>query len=99
MYRALRTVLAEYNVPLTKVIGLCSDGASTMRGVYRGVCTRLAQYIRELRDVARHEILGDNRTRTLDSFHAQRGIFSVHCVCHRLALVVTDAFKGSNSCE
>ena len=99
MYRALRTVLAEYNVPLTKVIGLCSDGASTMRGVYRGVCTRLAQYIRELRDVALHEILGDNRTRTLDSFHPQRGIFSVHCVCHRLALVVTDAFKGSNSCE
>ena len=34
-------VLEEYHVPLHKVIGLCSDGASTMRGVYRGVCTRL----------------------------------------------------------
>ena len=27
-----------------------------------------------------------------------KGVFVVHCVCHRLALVLTDAIKGSKGC-
>ena len=50
IYRAVMDVLEEYHVPLHKVIGLCSDGASTMRGVYRGVCTRLQNHIRASRN-------------------------------------------------
>jgi hypothetical protein len=38
-------------------------------------------------------------TRKLDTFHPQRGIFTIHCVCHRLALIVTDAFKGTKDIE
>ena len=37
--------------------------------------------------------------RTIDSFHVSRGILSVHCVCHRLALVLTDAIKGTQNLE
>ena len=99
MYNALLTVLEAYNVPLLKVIGLCSDGASTMRGVYRGVCTRLARHIRELRDAALTDIAAGDMTRTRDTFHSLRGVFSIHCVCHRLALIVTDAFKGTQVIE
>ncbi len=33
IYRAVMDVLEEYHVPFHKVIGLCSDGVSTMRGV------------------------------------------------------------------
>ncbi len=55
IYRAVMDVLEEYHVPLHKVIGLCSDGASTMRGVYRGVCTRLQNHSRASRNQARVE--------------------------------------------
>ncbi len=74
------------------VIGICSDGASTMQGIHKGVCTQLAKHIRQLRQVSR-----DN-TRDINSFHDSRGIFVVHCVRHRLALVLKDAIKGSRSC-
>ena len=66
-----------------------------MRGVYRGVCTRLARHIRVLRDAALTDIAAGDMTRTRDTFHSLRGVFSIHCVCHRLALIVTDAFKGT----
>jgi len=99
IYRAVMDVLEEYHVPLHKVIGLCSDGASTMRGVYRGVCTRLQNHIRASRNQARVEIADGTVGRTLDTFHPKSGVFSVHCVCHRLALIVTDAIKGSKSCD
>jgi hypothetical protein len=95
VYNALLAVLESYNVPLLKVIGLCSDGASTMRGIYRGVCMRLARHIRVLRAAAITDIAAGDMTTTLDTFHPQRGVFSIHCVCHRLALIVTDAFKGT----
>ncbi len=32
-----------------------------------------------------------NNERGPASFHSARGVFVVHCVCHRLALVLTDA--------
>jgi hypothetical protein len=32
-------------------------------------------------------------------FHPQMGVFAIHCVCHRLALIVTDAFKGTKNYE
>ncbi len=41
-------MLADYEVPLHKLIGVCADGASTMQGIYRGVCTRLLNHVREL---------------------------------------------------
>ena len=38
-----------------------------------------------------------NNRRSIESFHESRGIFTVHCVCHRLALVLTDAIKGTKN--
>jgi hypothetical protein len=89
-------VLNEFNVPLDRIIGICSDGASTMLDRIKGVCTQLAQYLRDMRaanvaDIRARSING----RDLDSFHEARGVFVVHCVCHRLALVLTDAIKGT----
>jgi hypothetical protein len=37
--------------------------------------------------------------RAVDSFHVARGIFTVHCVCHRLALVLSDAIKGTKNLD
>ena len=37
VYAMLIKILVEYNVPLNKLIGICSDGANTMRGVHKGV--------------------------------------------------------------
>ncbi len=37
--------------------------------------------------------------RAIDSFHVARGIFTVNCVCHRLALVLNDAIKGTKSLD
>ena len=91
-------VLNAYHVPMDKVIGICSDGASTMQGIHKGVCTQLAKHIRQLRQVYMLDIMARDNTRDINSFHDSRGIFVVHCVCHRLALVLTDAIKGSRSC-
>jgi hypothetical protein len=52
VYNTLLQVLHNYDVPLLRVTGICSDGAATMQGVHRGVCTRLAQHIRDLRGAA-----------------------------------------------
>ncbi len=84
---------------LKRVIGICSDGASTMQGVHKGVCTRLAQHIRADRDVVIADMIAQDVNRHVESFHANRGVFFVHCVCHRLALalVLTDGIKGRAS--
>ena len=89
-------MLNDFNVPLDRIIGICSDGAATMLGRFKGVCTQLAKHLRELRagtvaDIRAQSING----RDPDSFHEGRGVFVVHCVCHRLALVLTDAIKGT----
>jgi hypothetical protein len=70
-----------------------------MQGVHKGVCTRLAQHIRVDRDVVIADMMARDCNRRVDSFHANRGVFFVHCVCHRLALVLTDGIKGTGSCE
>ncbi len=48
VYTALINILNRYHVPLHRVAGICSDGASTMlgTGIHKGVCTQLVQYIR-----------------------------------------------------
>ena len=73
-----------------------------MRGVHNGVCTQLQKHLRIIREAAIHAIIVEkdiHNRRSIDSFHESRGIFSVHCICHRLALVLTDAIKGSKSVE
>jgi hypothetical protein len=82
-----------------KLVGICSDGAGTMLGVHKGVCTQLAQAIRTARQHVIEDIMTRDRNRRLDSFHKDRGVFVVHCVCHRLALVLTDGIKGSTKCD
>ena len=102
VYAMLIKILVEYNVPLNKLIGICSDGANTMRGVHKGVCIQLEKYLRTLREDTMHAIIVAQDVhirRTIDSFHVSRGILSVHCVCHRLALVLTDAIKGTQNLE
>jgi hypothetical protein len=88
-------------VPLKRVIGICSDGASTiMQSVHKGVYTRLAQHdIRVDRDVVIAGMMAWDINRRVDSFHSDRGVFFVHCVCHRLALVLMDGIKGTGSCK
>jgi hypothetical protein len=98
----LMKILVEYNVPLNKLIGICSDGTSTMRGVHKGVCVQLQRYLRRIREDTMQAIIlaqDVHIRRPIDSFHVSRGIFSVHCVCHRLALVLTDAIKGTKNLE
>ena len=90
--------LFENKVPLDKVVGICSDGASTMQGVHKGVCTQLAKRIREHRQVTIDNMMAHDHTRNIDSFHVSRGVLVVHCVCHRLGLVLTDAIKGTKNC-
>ncbi len=66
-------VLKDYNVPIDKIIGICSDGANTIKGVQKGVCTQLAKYIRELRQVHISDIIALDHTQTITSFHDSRG--------------------------
>jgi hypothetical protein len=70
-----------------------------MQGVHKGVCTQLARYIRQVREVDIAALLEENPRRGRDSFHKSRGLYVVHCVCHRLALILTDAIKGSKACD
>ena len=92
-------ILVDNKIPIDKIVGICSDGASTMQGVHKGVCTQLARKIRELRRSVIDNIIARDHTRSLDSFDVNRGVFVVHCVCHRLALVLTDAIKGTKACR
>jgi hypothetical protein len=101
VYGTLMRVLHEYKVPISKIIGICSDGASAMQGAHKGVCTQLALHIRVARELLMEELRGqkpEGRGRAADTFHPARGVFVVHCVCHRLALILTDAIKGSKAC-
>ena len=85
-------ILHKYHVPLDRVVGICSGGAYTMLGVHKGVCTQLARAIRTAREHVIEDIMTRDCSRRLDSFHKDRGLFVVHCVCHRLALVLTDGW-------
>ena len=80
-------ILVDNKIRIDKIVGICSDGASTMQGVHKGVCIQLARKIRELRRSVIDNIIARDHTRSLDSFDVSRGVFVVHCVCHRLALV------------
>ncbi len=95
----LLEVLVKFCVPLHRVIGICSDGAATMQGCHKDVCTRLANHIRELREEVMHDIVTNStdQRRPLNSFHPKRGIDVIHCVCHRLALILSDAIKGTKA--
>ena len=64
VYQELLLILDKYHVPLGKVIGICADGASTMQGVYRGVCIRLGRHLRQLRQEVCDEITAGDITRT-----------------------------------
>jgi hypothetical protein len=99
VYRELMSILELYNVPLGKIIGVCADGASTMQGIYRGVCIRFARHLRQLRQEVCHVITALNIARTPDTLHFSKGVFTIHCVCHRLALIVMDAMKGTKVYE
>ncbi len=99
VYAALMQILHKYHLPLERVVGICSDGASTMLGVHKGAFTQLAQAIRTARQHVIEDIMTRDRNRRLDSFHKDRGLFVVHCVCHQLALVLTDGIKGSAKCD
>ena len=72
----LMKVLNDYDLPIAKIIGICSDGASTMQGVHKGGCVQLAKYIRELRHVHISDIIARDHTRHVDSFHDSRGAIS-----------------------
>ena len=67
VYSILLGVLHEFSIPMRKVIGICSDGASTMQGVHKGVCTQLARYIRQVREVDIAALLEENPRRGRDS--------------------------------
>jgi hypothetical protein len=71
----------------------------------RVVSTRLAKHARGLRDVVMADIINQDHSRDIiASFHRDKGVLCfVHCVCHRRALVLTDAIKGlkgwSKTCD
>ena len=46
-----------------------------------------------------HDIVANStdQRRSLNSFHRKRGVDVIHCVCHRLALILSDAIKGTKA--
>jgi hypothetical protein len=68
-----------------------------MMGCYRGVCTRLAQHVRELRSDTMLRITGNGSDirRAPETYHHMRGVYVIHCVCHRLTLILSDAINGT----
>ncbi len=80
----LLEVLVEFCVPLHRVIGICSDGASTMEGRFKGVCTGLTRHIREIREEVIQDIVANSTEgtrRMVASFHPKRGVYVIHRVC------------------
>ena len=77
VYNTLIQVLQSYDVPLQRVIGICSDGANTMQGVHRGVCTRLARHIRELRGRAIASIGTQTSKEGISPFTLARAYLSI----------------------
>lgn len=67
IYNVMTEILRDKNIPMTKVCGLGTDGASVMTGHLNGVTAQI------------HE----------DNPHC----ICTHCVCHRLALAVSQACK------
>jgi hypothetical protein len=83
-------------IAIYKVISICADGASVMQGKIKGVLTLLLKDIRKSREDRLNTIIKDSpRPRTPSSFSLIRGVIGMHCVCHRFALVLTDAIKVS----
>jgi hypothetical protein len=82
-------------IAIYKIISICADGTSVMQGRIKGVLTLLLKDIRMSRkDKLNTIIIRDSpRPRTPSSFSSLRGVIGVHCVCHRFALVLTDAIK------
>ena len=112
VYAMLMKVLKDYDPPIAKIIGICSDGASTMQGVHKGVCVQLAKYIRELRQVYISDIIAPDHTRHVDSIHDSKGAISccyyviVNCCSHLncssdkvLILTVSCFFLFLNFCH
>jgi hypothetical protein len=64
-----------------------------------GVCTRFARHLRQLRQDVCGVITAGDIARTPETFHSYEGVFTIHCVRHRLALIVTDAMKGTKAHE
>ncbi len=79
-YAMLMKVMKDYDLPIAKIIGICSDGASTMKGVHKGVCVQLAKYIRELRQVYISDIIARDHTRHVGSFNDSKDAIS--CCCY-----------------
>jgi hypothetical protein len=50
IYGKVMEALETSDIPLCRIVGLCSDGASTMLGCWRGVCARLLKRLREERE-------------------------------------------------
>jgi hypothetical protein len=38
-----------------------------------------------------------DQRRPLNSYHRKRGVDIIHCICHRLALILSDAIKGTKA--
>ena len=99
VYNKLLEILASNNVALNFLIGICSDGCSVMLGKYKGVCTRLRLAVQNFREGIRKTIMDSDVSRTMRSFHPSMGIFVVHCVCHRFALILHDAIQSEYVCS
>jgi hypothetical protein len=50
VYGKVVEALETSDIPLCRIVGLCSNGASTMLGCWRGVCARLLKRLREERE-------------------------------------------------
>ena len=94
VYQKLLEVLKDNNVSLNFLIGICSDGCSVMLGKWKGVCTRLRKEIQKVREAVRAQIMALDSSRDLRSFHPALGVFVIHCVCHRFALILHDAIAA-----
>jgi hypothetical protein len=55
--------------------------------MHKGVSTRLAKHVRELRDVVTADIMNQDYSRDIASFHRNKGVF------------LTDAIKGAEACD
>ncbi len=72
-------------------MSVCADGASVMQGRLTGVVTKLREVVSRERQNNLQEI--QNTRRLFTEFHPSYGFMAIHCICHRFALVVSDAMK------
>jgi hypothetical protein len=86
--------MEDMRLDISKVISMCADGASVMQGRHKGALTLLKRDVRKSRDATVREIIKKSAfPRAQSDFSGLRGVIGVHCVCHRFALVLTDAIK------